>query len=82
MTNIRYVFMLTKKEEDGTQPIQVYWSKSRPQQWSLNTVLVIPQFQGQGFSKFSKFMIAVSYLIIKEAEEVGSPEKPMAGFKH
>ena len=61
---------------NGTKPIQGYCSKKKIRQWSLNMIHVLQHCQGQ---VDGKLLIALPYLLFKEAGEVGSPEKPRLG---
>ena len=68
-------FVLYKKDEAGLYTAQGYWTKNRERQWSLNTMLIFPHCQKNGFGGL---MIGLSYLILKVSGEVGSPETPLS----
>ena len=65
--------MLFKKDQAGVNFAQGYWTKNRDKEWSLNTVLIFPHCQKNGYGGL---MIALSYLLLKVEGEVGSPEMP------
>ena len=66
-------FVLFKKDQAGVNFAQGYWTKNRDKEWSLNTILIFPHCQKNGYGGL---MIALSYLLLKVEGEVGSPEMP------
>ena len=55
-------FVLYKKDEAGVYNAQGYWTKNRKREWSLNTLVIFPHCQKNGFGGL---MIGLSYLILK-----------------
>ena len=68
-------FVLFKKDQAGVNFAQGYWTKNRDKEWSLNTILIFPHCQKNGYVGL---MIALSYFLLKVEGEVGPPETPLS----
>ena len=60
----------------GLNFLQGYWSKNLDKQWSLNTIVIFPHCQSNGYGQL---MIAFSYLLLKVEGVAGAPERPRSG---
>ena len=69
-------FVLIKRDQAGLNFLQGYWSKNLDKQWSLNTIVIFPHCQSNGYGQL---MIAFSYLLLKVEGVAGAPERPRSG---
>ena len=66
-------FVLFKKDQAGVNFAQGYWTKNRDKEWSLNTVLIFPHCQKNGYGGV---VIFFSYLLLQGGGGGGAPEMP------
>ena len=67
-------FVLIKRDQAGLNFLQGYWSKNLDKQWSLNTIVIFPHCQ---FNGYGQLMITFSYLFLKVEGVAGTPERPL-----
>ena len=67
-------FVLIKRDQAGLNFLQGYWSKNLDKQWSLNTIVIFPHYQ---FNGYGQLMITFSYLFLKVEGVAGTPERPL-----
>lgn len=69
-------YVLTKNDDVGSR-IVGYFSKEKhcSQKNNVSCIVILPQYQKYGFGRF---LIEFSYLLSKEENSLGSPEKPLS----
>ncbi|KAJ8013508.1 hypothetical protein DPEC_G00030510 [Dallia pectoralis] len=69
-------YILTKNDIKGCHLVG-YFSKEKlcQQKYNVSCIMVLPQFQRQGFGRF---LIDFSYLLTRQEGQAGSPEKPLS----
>uniref|UniRef100_A0A6G1SBG3 Histone acetyltransferase n=1 Tax=Aceria tosichella TaxID=561515 RepID=A0A6G1SBG3_9ACAR len=71
-------YVLTRNDEVGSHLLG-YFSKEKHSKYKYNVscIMILPQYQSYGYGRF---LIEFSYLLSKQENQLGSPEKPLSAL--